>query len=287
VDAGSQRVEDADGFVEWAAGEPGSAVDGRVRGYTGYREDTASPVHRLETPTGALSVIVSFGDGFRAQAASDAAELSAYTSFVVGMHDRPSRTAHDGRQLGIQIRLDPLGAFALLGVPLHELGNRVLELGDVLGADAERWVGQLAATRGWPDRFGVLDRLLADRMAAGPRPAPALAWAWQTMQSTGGSVRVVDLAEGAGCSHRHLIALFREQVGATPKTAARVLRYARAARLLARGDSPAQVATVCGYADQAHLTREFVVFTGATPGAAAAAAARQVPQSVGRADPLG
>jgi AraC-like DNA-binding protein len=265
-----QQVEDAEGVVEWAVGQPGVVVSGRVRAYTGYREDTAHPVHRLETPTGALTLIVSFGDGFRAQAVPDAAELSDYTSFMVGMHDRPARTAHDGRQLGIQVRLDPLGAFSLLGVPLYELGNRVVDLDELLGADAERWAGQLCDTRGWRDRFALLDGLLADRMATGPQPSAEVAWAWRKMQGVGGAVRVGDLADGAGCSHRHLVGLFREQVGATPKTAARVLRFARAARLLGRGDlGPAQVAAWCGYADQSHLTREYAVFAGTTPGAAA------------------
>lgn len=241
---------------------------GRAGSYTGYREDTAGPVHRRETPTGALSVIISFGDRFRAQAAPDAAGLSDYTSFVVGMHDRPSRTAHDGSQFGIQIRLDPPGAFALFGVPLDELGNRVVELDELLGADAQRWAGQLTETRSWENRFAVLDGLLAGRMAGGPAPSPALVWAWRRMQCADGAVRIADLAEGAGCSHRHLVALFREQVGATPKSAARVLRYARAARLLARADlRPAQVAAMCGYADQAHLTREYTAFSGTTPAA--------------------
>ena len=186
------------------------------------------------------------------------------------MHNRPARTAHDGRQLGIQVRLDPLGAFSLLGVPLHELGNRVVKLDELLGADAERWAGQLCDARGWQDRFAVLDALLAGRMATGPEPSAELAWAWRRMQSAGGAVRVSDLAVGAGCSHRHLVGLFPEQIGATPKTAARVLRYVRAARLLARGDlGPAQVAALCGYADQSHLTREYAVFAGTTPGAAA------------------
>lgn len=241
-------------------------MGGRVRAYTGYREDGPSPVHRLETPTGALTVILSFGDGFRAQADTADGQLSAYTSFVAGIHDRPSPTAHDGRQLGIQITLDPPAAFTLLGVPLHELGNRVVELADLVGDDAQCWAGQLADIDCWPERFAVLDGLLADRLARGPVPSPALEWAWRTMGGAGGNVRIDALAHGAGCSHRHLVAQFREQVGATPKTAARVLRYARAARLLARGDlPPGHVAAVCGYADQSHLTREFARFAGTTP----------------------
>jgi AraC-like DNA-binding protein len=266
-----QQVEDPDGFVEWSTAQPGGALSGQVRGYIGYREDTSGPVHRWETPAGEFNLIVSFGDGFRAPAVPGAGELSSYTSFVAGMHDRPSRTAHDGRQLGIQIRLDPLGAFSLFGVPLHELGNRVVELAELLGPDGERWAGQLLEARAWEDRFALLDRLLTDRIAAGPMPSPELAWSWRTMRDAGGAVRVADLADGAGCSHRYLVARFREQIGATPKTAARVLRYARAARLLARGDlALSQVAALCGYADQPHMTREFAALAGTTPGAVAA-----------------
>ncbi len=265
--------DDAAGFVEWAAAEPGRVVHGRVRAYTGYREESAEPVHRLETPSGAVTLIIGFEGGFRAQAGPGSCELTPFTSFAVGIHDHPVWTAHDGRQSGIEVRLDPLGAFALFGIPLHELGNRVVELGELLGADAERWTEQLWDTRGRPDRFAVLDGLLADRMAAGPAISPDLAWAWRTMERSAGAVRVGDLATGAGCSHRHLVRRFREQVGATPKTAARVLRYSRAARLLARGDiRPAQVAALCGYADQAHLTREYAAFAGTTPGAVAATA---------------
>jgi AraC-like DNA-binding protein len=268
--AGVGQLENDQGFVEWASGEPGDAVRGRVCTYTGYRESSSIPVHRLETPTGSLSLIVSFGDEFCAPATAGAAELSTYTSFAVGMHDRPSPTVHDGRQFGIQIGLDPCGAFSLLGVPLHELGNRVVELEELLGADAERWAGQLSETPRWPDRFSMLDRLLVERMGAGPQPSPALVWAWRTMQSASGAVQIAELARGAGCSHRHLVAQFREQVGATPKTAARLLRYARAARLLASGSlRPAQVAALCGYADQSHLNREYATFAGTTPGAAA------------------
>jgi AraC-like DNA-binding protein len=254
---------------ERADGLPGVAVRGRVRAYLGYREETPSPVRRWETPAGELIVIVGRGDGFRAQAAPGDGELRTYTSFVAGIHDRPTPTVHHGRQFGVQIRLDPLAAFSLFGVPMHELGNRIVDLSDLLGLDAERWAGRLGDARDWPERFAVLDRLLADRMAAGPAPSPQVAWAWQTMRQAGGAVRVADLAAGVGRSHRHLVALFREQVGTTPKIAAQVLRYERAARLLARGDmSPARVAAVCGYADQPHLTREFARFAGMTPAAA-------------------
>lgn len=108
-----RQVEDVDGFVEWAVGQPEAALRGPVRSYLGYREEKPAPVHRQETPAGQLAVIISFGDGFRTQAGSGVSELSPYSSFVAGIHEAPSRTAHDGRQYGVLVRLDPLGAFAV------------------------------------------------------------------------------------------------------------------------------------------------------------------------------
>jgi hypothetical protein len=134
---GPQGVEDAGGFREWADGVPGAALRGRVRAYTGYREEPPTPVDRWEVPAGELILIVGFGGESRAQAEAGVGELRAYTSFLAGMNDRPTRTAHDGHQFGMQIRLDPLGAYSLFGLPMHELGNRVVELSDLLGADAE------------------------------------------------------------------------------------------------------------------------------------------------------
>lgn len=100
-----------------------------------------------------------------------------------------------------------------------------MELSALLGADAERWAGRLSSVDTWQDRFALLDGLLADRMATGPMHSPEVVWAWRAMRRAGGAVRVADLAQGAGCSHRHLVARFREQVGLRPKTAARVLRF--------------------------------------------------------------
>lgn len=268
VRVGRQDVRDA-GSRQWADGVPGLAVRGGVRAYLGFREQLCTAVQRWETPAAELVLILGFGDKFPAQATAGAGGLTPFTSFVAGFHDRPTRTVHQGLQYGVQVRLDPLAAFSLLGVPVHELGNRIVELRDLLGRRADRWTGELARAGDWPDRFEVLDRLLARRMAGGPAPSPEVVWAWRAMCRAGGLVRVGDLVAGTGCSHRRLVALFRQQVGTTPKMAARVLRYERAARLLAAGHvSLARVAAVCGYADQPHLTREFRRFSGITPAAA-------------------
>ena len=54
-----------------------------------------------------------------------------------------------------------------------------------------------------------------------------------------------------------------------PKMFARVLRFDRALRGLRGANAVdwAQLADACGYADQAHLTRDFTAFAGSPPAA--------------------
>jgi transcriptional regulator GlxA family with amidase domain len=73
------------------------------------------------------------------------------------------------------------------------------------------------------------------------------------------------LIEKSGWSHRHVTSRFRSQVGVTPKVAAGVIRFERAAAAVPAEAPLADVAARYGYADQSHLTREFVRLAGRTP----------------------
>jgi AraC-like DNA-binding protein len=72
----------------------------------------------------------------------------------------------------------------------------------------------------------------------------------------------------SGYSHRRFIGLFREAAGLTPKLYCRVRRFARALRFIRCDRRPdwADLALDCGYSDQAHFVRDFVEFSGMTPG---------------------
>jgi methylphosphotriester-DNA--protein-cysteine methyltransferase len=112
-----------------------------------------------------------------------------------------------------------------------------------------------------------MDEFLLRRMADGPRPAPEVVRAWQRIGATAGAVPIGQLADDVGWSHRHLIAMFKRQIGVAPRTAARIVRFER---VLGRLDRRLPVrwsalATDLGYADQAHLIRDFRSFTGTTP----------------------
>jgi AraC-like DNA-binding protein len=71
----------------------------------------------------------------------------------------------------------------------------------------------------------------------------------------------------AGTSGKHLVDLFRRHVGVTPKTCGRILRFRSVIESIERTSRPpAELALAHGYADQAHLCREFKLLSGLTLG---------------------
>ncbi len=117
----------------------------------------------------------------------------------------------------------------------------------------------------WEDRFALTDDFLARRRGTGPPVDPEVVRAWDRILVSRGRVRIEDLAAEVGWSRRRLWSRFRSQIGLPPKRAASLVRFRHAAQRLTAGGSAAHVATECGYADQSHLHREAVAFTGVTP----------------------
>lgn len=212
------------------------------------------------TPLGVLTLSIDFESPVRRLESGVELPVSA----VIGLRDRPLVAEElPGRSHGISIGLTPLGAYALFGLPLREIANTVVGAGDLLGARGGLLAEELAETRGWAARFRLLDERFTEWL--GPGLEALILGAWQRLQSTGGRVRVDRLADEIGWTRQHLNRRFREQIGLSPKTAGRVARLNRAAELMTGPRSLAEIAAVAGYADQAHLNRDFRALTGCTP----------------------
>jgi AraC-like DNA-binding protein len=253
------------GWWEMAYRAPHPLLAGQVLRYCGYEEQTVEPLRRLEAPFAGVVLILNFGERLRLVDA--AGNDGWHSSFTGGLSDGPTFTEHPGSQHGIQVDLTPPAARALLGVPLRELTNRVVNLDDILGRAAPELIERLYELPGWAERFGALDELLSERLASAALP-PALQAAWTRLTETRGRVEIEELAAQLGYSRRHLSARFGEELGLLPKTYARVLRFEHAADRLSRDDGArfAEIAQDCGYYDQAHLNRDFREFAGTTPG---------------------
>ena len=211
-----------------------------------------------ELPFPGIPLILNFGSSW-------VVEGARLDSFLAGLHTRPSRVTGERAFSCVELRLTPLGARQLLGLPLHELANGTYALEDLLPG-AGRLTPRVRATPDWGERFDLLEAFLAKRLAETPPTPRELDWAWRELVRSGGRVRVRALATYLGWSPRRLIERFRDHVGLPPKAAARVIRLDRAVSALRSGTPRiAEVAAACGYADQAHLGRELRELGGITP----------------------
>jgi AraC-like DNA-binding protein len=264
---------------ETVAARPGPVLAPYVRSYTGYRYAGMAPGFHQGVPSGSVTFIVSLDDPVDMVALPGDQRPMALDAFVGGLHLRPATIAHHGVGAGISVDLSPLGARALFGMPASALASLVVDLRDLLGRDGDELVDRLCTAATWPARFAALDEVLARPAVRGAAPsgascsrrAPApvvdeVVHAWHLLRASGGRIAIADLAAEVGWSRRHLTARFTAELGVSPKSAARVLRFERTCALLDRGLGLADAAVAGGYYDQAHMTTEWRHLSGTTPG---------------------
>ncbi|MFN7938188.1 MAG: AraC family transcriptional regulator [Bryobacteraceae bacterium] len=158
--------------------------------------------------------------------------------------------------------LKPGGSMALLGVPAVEFTESHTLLDDVWGHDAAALRERLMEASDAQARLRIFEAALLSRLRVvtlAPAVRGALDWIGR-----GGAVG--EAVVKSGFSHRHFNALFRDAVGLTPKVYGRVQRFHSMLRGMSAGAGWAEIAIDAGYSDQAHFCREFLAFSGVTPG---------------------
>jgi AraC-like DNA-binding protein len=233
----------------------------------GFRSRADVDVDLLAVPPPVVMLAIEFGADDLVVA--DAAGRQRRGSIATGLAPGPVRARASALSV-VQVRLSPVAAQAVLGVPPGELSGAVVALDDLWGPDVARIQERLHAATTWADRFAIVDAALARRRAEHSVVSPEVLVAWRRIVAGRGRVRVDGLADELGWSRKRLWSRFRAQVGLSPKRAAELVRFDLAAHRLAAGESPARVAADAGYADQSHLHREVRGFAGITPGAVAA-----------------
>jgi AraC-like DNA-binding protein len=241
---------------------------GVVNGYCGYVHEGTGVARRREVAQDQVTIIIGFGPRLVVSGPGHAAAET--DCFVAPLHPSYAITEeHDGLH-GVQIDLSPLGAHMLFGIAMHELSHHlVVPLDAVLGDGVRELVERVACASAWELRFEILDDYIARRVSTARPPSPDVLWAWRRLRETGGRIEIGGLTAELGCSNRHLVSRFHEQLGPAPKTVARLVRFQRAVASLTRtrGRRFAEIAQACGYYDQAHLDRDFRELAGISPSA--------------------
>jgi len=231
-----------------------------ARDFVGFRQQVADVGSWLQPPVAVVSVIVTLEGPLRAGG------RALPGAWLGGLGGTCEVVEIGATHASLDLKLPPLGAYALCGQPLRSLAGEFVALDDLFGAPGQRLEERLREAEDWDGRFDVLERFLLDRASVPCWPHPMVAAAWSRLHETAGAVRIDALAAELGFSRRHLTTTFHEQVGLAPKAVARMLRFSQVRERLVRAPGRwADIAYESGYCDQAHLNRDFRQLAGTTP----------------------
>lgn len=213
----------------------------------------------------AVPLLVSLGTPFRIALGREPGDADTQPSFAAGLFPGPVQIESDGHAMCVQIDFTLLGAYRFYGGAVPDLTARMVDIGDLLGRQGRDLGAMVAEADGWQRRLEIIEAFVLAR--AVHEPSPAIAAALSRLGRSAGAARIADLATDIGWSRKHLARRFHNEIGVSPKTLARMLRFHHACQLARIGDARgwAGIAIEAGYADQAHLARDFKEFSGERP----------------------
>jgi AraC-like DNA-binding protein len=173
-----------------------------------------------------------------------------------------------GEQKAIGMRFRPGGFRPFYGQPVSGLNDRVVPARELFGPRADAECAAAMAPDADDDAMVAAAVRLLRGFGATPDPVvDQVAGIVDRITADPGLLRVATLARDLGMSERRLQRLFTEYVGVSPKWVMRRARLHEAARRVDDGEQVdwATLAFDLGYADQAHLTRDFTDTLGVPP----------------------
>jgi len=232
--------------------------------------DGAAPAPAAATerivPDGCAEVIVQRADVYAAVDA-DGRESPQPRAFVAGMLSRGWTVRATGavRTLGIRVRPGALGAF--LGDSAERFSDRATPLDLVWGSAGRELLERVAGASSDPEAVAAAAGFVEARCRRLKPREPAVAAAVAAIMRAGGRRSIAAVAGESRLGVRALERRFRDAVGLSPKTLARIARFRTLLERLRAGGAGrlAHLAAEAGFYDHAHLVRDFQAFTGRSP----------------------
>jgi AraC-like DNA-binding protein len=220
-------------------------------------EERELDVRGIGLPRAEIQVVVRFGR-------STPGGLDIH---VLGARRRVHRKLLRGGWGALTVRLALGTSEAVLGAPASALVGRIVPLEELWGTESTRRLLDRLAAAGAPLMAArLLESVVVARLRSSeaPRPQARLALAGASQMKNADVNAVV---RRLGVSERHFRRVFRETIGVSPKSFARLARFHRAlgAARQSRRAGWAGIAIDAGYYDQSHLIAEFRAIAGATP----------------------
>lgn len=255
---------------------PAAPLKNHIECYWSYNPlhipDDRQPVNRC-LPLGTVEIILQVNDlpCVILNNATQAWEKS-HRIYFTGLCTETNywRGATNAQIFGIRFRPEAVPDF--FNLPASLLFNKVTDAEAVLGHTASRLYADIARHRNDTHRVTAANKNLATMLENNhPQRINYVAEACRRIRSSNTRLSLDALSAGLGISTRQLQRSFKETIGTSPKSYQRIVRFRNAYTQLRRqyptGINWSDLSYQLGYADQAHMIREWREFTDDAPSA--------------------
>jgi AraC-like DNA-binding protein len=151
--------------------------------------------------------------------------------------------------------------------PMAEIRDSVVDADLVWGSDFGDLRERLLETKEIDQRFLLVENFLLSKFRSKLNLNPCVAFALGEMIERPDQTNIARVNAKIGYSQKHFGEIFRRQVGVTPKSYLKIMRFQKAVKTIdaANRIEWGKIALDCGFYDQAHFINDFKHFSGFTP----------------------
>lgn len=187
--------------------------------------------------------------------------------FFVGITDRPSKWRMRAYNRTVGISFKPEGMMKIFGFPPKEITNAQISSDAILSKTDLRIPEQLYNIRNIKEQLFLLESFLHNRITHSATRDENFINALSQVRLQSDHFTRQNLFESFFLSERQIQRIFREKIGMSPKAYQKITRFGRLFGALQSGSTPdwTDMAYKMGYSDQAHMIRDFRLYTDSSP----------------------
>jgi len=158
-------------------------------------------------------------------------------------------------------------SYPFVQMPLHELTDSVVDGDLVLTNEIMDLREMILEAVFIPQKFSAVENFLLRKFRNKLVVNPFIEFAVNKITASPSQMSIEQISNKVGYSQKHLIKLFKDNVGMTPKGFLKVIRFQKAIQEIeaSKEINWAGLALESGYYDQAHFINDFKTFSGFTP----------------------